>query len=208
MARARKYRKKEESTANTVVETPQSKDRTKELKSENDREPVKAIKKLTNEDLGFLEGLEERLEEQKKIFDRAFGDKDTSAVSSGMEDRQDIGRSRGSRKLKIDDEAPYKYEEVGVDSKNKEIIKYPEGNKPLESVIIDDDREAKKRDEEEQESQLRDEAVGLFPKIMGSSFDPNSSMDRGKLEIIMRVKKQHPELSDTQLALKIYREMS
>lgn len=52
-----------------------------------------------------------------------------------------------------------------------------------------------------------DEANRLFKLIMGSSFDPKSSMDKGKMEILKAAKAKYPDLSDTQLALKIYREM-
>lgn len=50
------------------------------------------------------------------------------------------------------------------------------------------------------------EAGRLFKMIMGSSFDPVSSMDKGKMEILKRAKAENPDLTDNQLALKIYRD--
>lgn len=51
-----------------------------------------------------------------------------------------------------------------------------------------------------------EEAGRLFKMIMGSSFDPVSSMDKGKMEILKKAKAENPDLSDSQLALKIYRD--
>jgi len=41
---------------------------------------------------------------------------------------------------------------------------------------------------------------------MGSSFDTKSSMDKGKMEILKKAKAENSDLSDNQLALKIYRD--
>jgi len=51
-----------------------------------------------------------------------------------------------------------------------------------------------------------EEAGRLFKMIMGSSFDPVSSMDKGKMEILKKAKSENPDLSDSQLALKIYKD--
>ena len=50
------------------------------------------------------------------------------------------------------------------------------------------------------------ESGRLFKMIMGSSFDPLSSMDKGKMETLKKAKAENPGLSDNQLALKIYRD--
>ena len=50
------------------------------------------------------------------------------------------------------------------------------------------------------------ESGRLFKMIMGSSFDPVSSMDKGKMEILKKAKTENPDLTDNQLALKIYRD--
>ena len=51
-----------------------------------------------------------------------------------------------------------------------------------------------------------EESGRLFKMIMGSSFDPVSSMDKGKMEILKKAKAENPDLSDSQLALKIYKD--
>ena len=50
------------------------------------------------------------------------------------------------------------------------------------------------------------EAGRLFKMIMGSSFNTKSSMDKGKMEILKKAKAENPDLSDSQLALKIYKD--
>jgi hypothetical protein len=50
------------------------------------------------------------------------------------------------------------------------------------------------------------ESGRLFKMIMGSSFNANSSMDKGKMEVLKKAKAENPDLTDNQLALKIYRD--
>jgi hypothetical protein len=50
------------------------------------------------------------------------------------------------------------------------------------------------------------ESGRLFKMIMGSSFNVKSSMDKGKMEVLKKAKAENPDLSDNQLALKIYRD--
>jgi hypothetical protein len=50
------------------------------------------------------------------------------------------------------------------------------------------------------------EAVRLFEMVTGSPFDPNSSVDQGKMETLKKAKAENPDLSDSQLALKIYKD--
>jgi len=58
---------------------------------------------------------------------------------------------------------------------------------------------------EEAPSYNPDELTGDFRKIMGSSFDPKSSVDAQKMDVLLQFKQQYPELSTNALALKIYR---
>jgi len=53
-----------------------------------------------------------------------------------------------------------------------------------------------------------DQAEALFETVHGGSFDPNSSMDRGKLEAIKKnlVRDEYKGLTPNQFALKMYRE--
>jgi hypothetical protein len=50
------------------------------------------------------------------------------------------------------------------------------------------------------------ESGRLFKMIMGGSFDSESPMDKGKMDILKKAKAENPDLSDNQLALKIYRD--
>jgi len=51
----------------------------------------------------------------------------------------------------------------------------------------------------------RETLTADFKKIMGSSYDPNSSMDREKMTVLADFKRENPNLSTNALALKIYR---
>jgi hypothetical protein len=58
---------------------------------------------------------------------------------------------------------------------------------------------------EEAMAQWRETLTADFKKIMGSSYDPNSSMDREKMKVLADFKRGNPNLSTNALALKIYR---
>jgi hypothetical protein len=58
---------------------------------------------------------------------------------------------------------------------------------------------------EEAMAQWRETLTADFKKIMGSSYDPNSSMDREKMKVLADFKRDNPNLSTNALALKIYR---
>jgi hypothetical protein len=58
---------------------------------------------------------------------------------------------------------------------------------------------------EEAMAEWRDGLMSDFQKIMGSSYDPNSSMDIAKMKILADFKRANPNLSTNALALKIYR---
>ena len=51
-----------------------------------------------------------------------------------------------------------------------------------------------------------EEFDSLFEMVTGNSFDPNSSMDQSKMEVLKKAKSENPNLSDSQLALKIYKD--
>ena len=50
------------------------------------------------------------------------------------------------------------------------------------------------------------ESGRLFKIVMGGSFNPKSGMDKGKMEVLKKAKAENPDLTDNQLALKIYRD--
>jgi hypothetical protein len=54
-------------------------------------------------------------------------------------------------------------------------------------------------------AKLRETLTADFKKIMGSSYDPNSSVDRNKMKVLADFKRKNPNLSTNALALKIYR---
>jgi len=58
---------------------------------------------------------------------------------------------------------------------------------------------------EEAMAEWRDGLMSDFQKIMGSSYDPNSSMDFDKMKLLADFKRANPTLSTNALALKIYR---
>lgn len=67
-----------------------------------------------------------------------------------------------------------------------------------EEVDIDVSEAAPEMDEKE--------SGRLFKMIMGGDFDPVSPMDKGKMEVLKKAKAENPDLTDNQLALKIYRD--
>lgn len=85
----------------------------------------------------------------------------------------------------------------GADQEEPLIIDDSQFEEP-EEVDIDVSETAPEMDEKE--------SGRLFKMIMGSSFDPVSSMDKGKMDILKKAKAENPDLSDNQLALKIYRD--
>jgi hypothetical protein len=58
---------------------------------------------------------------------------------------------------------------------------------------------------EEEMAQWRETLKNDFVKVMGSSYDPNSSEDFKKMKLLADTKRANPELSTNALALKIYR---
>lgn len=54
-------------------------------------------------------------------------------------------------------------------------------------------------------AESRDQRLNEFKKIMGSSFNPKSSADAQKMDVLLQFRQQYPELSTNALALKIYR---
>ena len=54
-------------------------------------------------------------------------------------------------------------------------------------------------------AEARNQRLNDFKKIMGSSFNPKSSADAQKMDVLLQFKQQYPELSTNALALKIYR---
>lgn len=76
-----------------------------------------------------------------------------------------------------------------------------------EEVDIDVSEAAPEMDEKEAAPEMDEEESGrLFKIIMGGSFDPVSPMDKGKMEVLKKAKAENPDLTDNQLALKIYRD--
>lgn len=80
---------------------------------------------------------------------------------------------------------------------------------------VDDEKMTKKiretvekenREQSDSEEMGGEEFDRLFEMVTGNPFDSNSSVDQGKMEILKKAKAENPDLSDSQLALKIYKE--
>ena len=165
---------------------------------------------------GLLEAPQRRGSlEQVKADSFAQAVEDAMTASPSMQrDRSESGERirQGQVDKQIEDM------DVEEDSDLSEAISEETGNMEVSSEA--EDQVETMMDEEpmsapEPESMLRAEPVPemdeaesgrLFKMIMGSSFDPVSSMDKGKMEILKKAKAENPDLTDSQLALKIYRD--
>ena len=76
---------------------------------------------------------------------------------------------------------------------------------PKKEAMPEDTSNAEVEPDEEAMTRWRETLKGDFRKIMGSDFDPNSSVDFDKMKTLADLKRQNPELSTNALALKIYR---
>jgi hypothetical protein len=66
--------------------------------------------------------------------------------------------------------------------------------------------EKSNREQSDSEEMRGEEFDRLFKMVTGNPFDSNSSMDQGKMEVLKKAKAENPDLSDSQLALKIYKD--
>ena len=138
------------------------------------------------------------------------------AAESDRQRRASRRLERGVRNstARLDREAEARFAQAEQELADADAARMREGEEAF-AAESDRQRRASQMPEErramneraaEQGQDLQEEAMSLFPKIMGSSFDPNSSMDKGKLEIIMKARADFPDLSPNQLALKIYKD--
>lgn len=66
--------------------------------------------------------------------------------------------------------------------------------------------EKENREQSDSEEMGGEEFDRLFEMVTGNPFDLNSSVDQGKMEILKKAKAENPGLTDSQLALKIYKD--
>ena len=190
----------------------------------------------TESGLGMTEAVEKRLAEQQAVADsdtsqlqRNLGGIDPEAMSAARSDRARATqkslerglrntRARATREDKETAEKKakrkgYKKSLRDADAGFEEAFGERIGD--YESRQGAEQEAAEKADALFKEPTLRAEPVlemseeesgRLFKMIMGSSFDPVSSMDKGKMEILKKAKAENPDLSDSQLALKIYKD--
>lgn len=167
----------------------------------SNREGIFGIRDDADEDgLSLQEVVEKRVEEQNTIaasddnqLQRELDGINPEAMQAAREDRDRASQKSDERKERND--RAYR---TRMDREADQELADAEDQMLTRSLSAESAAE--------QGPDLQKEAMALFPKIMGSSFDPNSSMDRGKLEILMQAKRDYPDLSPNQLALKIYRD--
>ena len=177
------------------------------------------------EGLSLQEVVEKRINKENAVaasddnqLQRELGGINPEAMQAARADRESASQrsiARGVRNstARLDREAEAGFARAEQELADADAARMREGE---EAFAAESDRqrasqmtEARRAMDEgadEQGPDLQNEAMALFPKIMGSSFDPKSSMDRGKLEIIVKAKRENPDLSPNQLALKIYRD--
>lgn len=183
------------------------------LKSSEERKTTRdAQKDRLDADISFIQqmmggGTKEKKNKKKEKSDSSFAEAVEDAVAgqqrrglegalSGAADKEEPLIIDDSKFEDPEDEEPEKidfvedYEPSGVPLIGVEDIDVSEPTLRAEPVPEMDEAESGR----------------LFKMIMGSSFDPVSSMDKGKMEILKKAKAENPDLTDSQLALKIYRD--
>jgi hypothetical protein len=182
----------------------------------------------TESGLSMTEAVEKRLAEQQAVADsdtsqlqRNLGGIDPEAMSAARSDRARATqkslerglRNTRARATREDKEAAEKKSLRDADAGFEEAFEESIGD--YESRQRAEQEAAEKADASFEEPTLRAEPVPemdekeagrLFKMIMGSSFNPVSRMDKGKMEILKKAKAENPDLSDNQLALKIYKD--
>jgi len=169
-----------------------------------------AQKDRLDADIAFVQqmvgmGTKEKKKKKKEKSDSSFAE----AVEAAVAEQEkpliiDDSKFEPEKPLIIDDskfEDPEDEEPEEIDF----VEDYEPSGVPLIGVEDIDVSEPTLRAEPVPEMDEK-ESGRLFKMIMGSSFDPVSSMDKGKMEILKKAKAENPDLTDNQLALKIYRD--
>jgi len=179
--------------------------------------------------LSFGELVEERLADQQAVansdtaqLQRSLGGIDPEAMQAARADRdratqKSLERELRNTKAKSAKEAKegasydesLKDADAGFEEAFGERVGDYESRKEAEQEAVEEADSLFKEPtlRAEPVSELSEEESGrLFKMIMGSSFDPVSSTDKDKMEILKKAKAENPDLSDNQLALKIYKD--
>jgi len=169
---------------------------------------------------------------QQKEFDESIArDKDEMAAGSESDDADDDydyvlldqDAPLANESLVLDDEYPEPVEDIQGDSDllmgstiQGNLVdtveqRLAEGlrinDSPRESTTDEESLSSAEAEPADEEAMARwkETLTADFKKIMGSSYDPNSSMDREKMKVLADFKRGNPNLSTNALALKIYR---
>lgn len=173
-------------------------------RADRDRASQKSDERKARNDRASLARLDREAEAGFAQADQGLADADAARMREGEEafaaesDRQ---RSYADALTRLDREA-----EAGFAQAEEMIAEDQAALTDRDRASqMSEERRARNERATEQGQDLQEEAMSLFPKIMGSSFNPKSSMDKGKLEVIMKAKRENPDLSPNQLALTIYK---
>lgn len=134
-------------------------------------------------------------------------DSETAPTVRDDEDMQEVSRNKGDKRAKRRERRKERKNQLPESPEETTAIDFVEKAEPSGNPLIGTDDIKVSDPMSEPMVELSEEEAGrLFRLIMGSSFDPVSSMDKGKMEILKKAKAENPDLTDNQLALKIYRD--
>ena len=138
-------------------------------------------------------------------------DSETAPTVRDDEDMREVSRNKGDKRAKRRARRKERKSQLPEPPEENTAIDFVGKAEPSGSPLIgtDDIKVSDPMSEPMSEPMVElseEEAGRLFRLIMGSSFDPVSSMDKGKMEILKKAKAENPDLTDNQLALKIYRD--
>jgi cell division septation protein DedD len=150
-------------------------------------------------------------------YQRKFSSKEPAAEPEPAPVEVDINKPRDSSgsmeriesaepKAEAPQAKPPKDPNTFLDAVNQQFEELRIDDSPQEEVTPEAPTSAEVEPANEEDmAQWRETLKNDFVKVMGSSYDPNSSMDFKKMKLLADTKRANPELSTNALALKIYR---
>tara|TARA_Y100000114_G_scaffold64601_1_gene59164 strand:- start:39 stop:500 length:462 start_codon:yes stop_codon:yes gene_type:complete len=135
---------------------------------------------------------------KKKKIEELLGDVSAEDIADFFAEQSEISMTEVIEKRLMDQQEDLGSDDVEDESSSK--------NEPAAAEKVEPSRSDSEMMEEPITDMDEKEAVRLFEMIMGSSFDAKSSTDQSKMEMLKKAKTENPDLSDSELALKIYRE--
>tara|TARA_S200002703_G_scaffold160016_1_gene176072 strand:- start:5969 stop:6418 length:450 start_codon:yes stop_codon:yes gene_type:complete len=141
---------------------------------------------------------------KKKKIEELLGDLSAEDIADFFAEQSETSMAEVVEKRLADQQ-----EDLGSDDVEREPSA---DNEPGDEIKPDvaEETQSPRSDSERMEDPASEvdekEAMRLFEMIMGASFNPESSEDVGKMEVLKKAKSENPDLSDSQLALKIYKD--